>query len=90
MKKFIKLVNNERINSKIQSQKATAYCSVGAEDHCGEFDQAACTAYALDKCAKYDLAACVEGAHDYCETYNYDTKACFGVGQIDGNPDLYP
>ena len=89
MKKFIKLINNERNNHSIHSQKADVVCTGSSHDYCGEFDQAACTAYALDKCARYDLAACVEGAHDYCESYTYDTKACFGVGQIDGNPDLY-
>ena len=90
MKRFIKLINNERINSRIQSKKADATCSVGADDYCGQYDQAACTAYALDKCARYDLAACVEGAHDYCESYTYDTEACVGPGVTDGNKDLYP
>lgn len=90
MKKFIKLINNERTNSRIISQKAYVSCSDGARDVYGDYsgNRAACSTYAYDKCHQNDLAACIEGAHDYCETYQYDTEACYGPGQVDGNPDL--
>lgn len=82
MKKFIRLINNERTNLKITSQKAEVVCESGATDICNYIDQSACAAYAYDKCASFDLAACIQGAHDYCES-NYDTKACYGPGNID-------
>lgn len=83
MKKYINLINNERSNRKIVSQKAVVYCDSTSRDITGtQADQAGCMAYALDKCTTYDLAACIQGAHDYCEG-TYDTKACIGPGVVD-------
>lgn len=88
MKKIIKLINNERTNLTIASKKADVACDNTSIDYCGYVDRGGCAVYAYDKCDSYDLAACFEGAHDHCETKNYDTEACYGVGTVDGNPDL--
>ena len=90
MKKFIKLINDERNNCQIASQKAYATCSEGAEDIYGSYaeNHAGCSTYAYDKCHQIDLAACINGAHDYCESYQIDTVGCYGPGVTDGNPDL--
>lgn len=87
MKKFIKLINNERFDLKVISKKANADCEPMATDICWNEDLAGCATHAYDKCKNYDLAACILGADDYCEGY-YDTKACVGAGAIDGNPNL--
>ena len=77
-KKFIKLINNERVNANITSQKA---CSGGATDICTYDDNAHCTNYALDVCDK-DYAACRNGADDVCGAY-YDYSVCVGPGVED-------
>ena len=77
-KKMIRLINNERINTKIASQKA---CSTGADDHCVYEDNAHCTTYAYDYCHK-DYAACRNGADDVCYA-NYDYTVCVGPGTED-------
>ena len=78
-KKLVKLINNERVNSKLVSEKA---CSTDASDYCVYIDMADCTTDALDHCYK-DYAACHEGADDVC-TYNYDySDNCIGVGVED-------
>ena len=79
-KRYVKLINNERIDAKITSAKA---CTVGAKDHCtvANYDLAQCTTYAVDTCGK-DHSACYDGAHDVC--YNIDNNApCFGAGEMD-------
>lgn len=57
--KFIKLINNERINVRIASEKACV------TDVCAVEDRAFCTSYASDVCVK-DYAACTGSAFDYC------------------------
>lgn len=78
-KRIIKMINNERLNSKIVSSKA---CSDGAKDICNVgYDFADCTAYAYDKCGK-DYSACYNGADDICN--NVDNNApCYGAGEQD-------
>lgn len=78
-KRIIKMINNERLNSKIVSSKA---CSPGAEDHCNiGYDFAECTTYAYDECGK-DYSACYNGADDICN--NVDNNApCHGAGEHD-------
>ena len=71
VKKVIKLVNNERRNSKLASQKA---CVATATDECVYVDNATCSSHALDDCVK-DYAGCYEYAKDVCYT---DTTACGG------------
>lgn len=88
MKRFLKLINNERTNVKVTSKKALAVCDETAGDYCYGEDYAACSSHAYDKCYQHDLAACIEGAHDFCESYSYDTEACYGPGNVDGNRSL--
>ncbi len=52
MKKIIKLINNERINSAVLSNKANN-CVGGGVDYCAKEDRASCSAYADDTCT-YD------------------------------------
>ena len=78
VKKVIKLVNNERTNSKLASQKA---CGAGSVDSCPvSYDYADCTTYAYDVCTKEDHAGCYNGADDVCTIDNY---ACSGAGAED-------
>ena len=73
IKRCIKLVNNERINSKIVASKA---CDTTSKDICTVhgYDFAECTVFSYDKCNK-DYAACYNNGYDYC--YNYrDTDVC--------------
>lgn len=83
MKKIIKLINDERLNASIQSQKAdnNADCSEGANDVCYYIDNAGCSVYANDVCGK-DYAACIEGAQDICNNYR-DIDLCIGAGVND-------
>ena len=69
-KKVIKLINNERKNCKISSQKA---CDIGSNDVCTYIDAAECTVYATDVCDK-DYVSCYNGA---------DYTACSGAGAED-------
>ena len=80
VKKIIKLVNNERTNSKLTSLKA---CGADATsiDTCVSLDNADCTNYALDRCTK-DYAGCYNGADDTCYQ---DTDACGGPGAEDND-----
>ena len=84
-KKLIKLINNERMNLSIKSQKAVednAICKPDSEDICTYIDNAACSVYATDKCGK-DYAACMEGAWDICTAVYRDTDLCIGAGVSD-------
>lgn len=78
-KKVIKLINNERLNTRISSMKGQG-CYNGAEDICSWVDDARCSNFAYDKCGK-DYAACREGADDIC--YNVDETVCAGAGADD-------
>lgn len=73
VKKFIKLINSERICTKLVSSKA---CDSLSMDDCTELDKAECTVNSYDVCTK-DLAACYNKGYDFCEI-NYDTDACIG------------
>ena len=77
-KKLIKLINGERINTRIASQKA---CTENATDICTHEDNAECAAFAYDYCHK-DYAACRNGADDVCYA-NYDYSVCVGPGAED-------
>lgn len=86
-KKLIKLINNERINLSIKSQKAVelddnAHCKDDSVDICTYIDNAACSTYATDECSK-DYAACMEGAWDICTAVYRDTDLCIGAGVTD-------
>ena len=78
-KKVIKLINNERLNTRISSTKALG-CYNGAEDTCKWVDDARCSNFAMDDCGK-DYAACRNGADDIC--YNVDETICVGPGVDD-------
>ena len=75
-KKFIKLINNERLKTKVASEKG---CVSSAVDVCIAIDAAMCSANSYDKCYK-DYAACTKGADDICTV---DVTACFGAGAQD-------
>lgn len=81
-KKIIKLINNERLNAKITSVKATG-CPGAAVDTCTSIDysNSYCTSYAYDLCNK-DYTACREGAQDICGNIDNDGP-CEGVGVND-------
>ena len=81
MKKFVRLINNERKNNTVLSKSAKG-CVSGALDYCPNDDYAACSLYALDSCTKKDYAACSEGADDTCRI---DTDACIGPGAEDND-----
>ena len=75
MKKFIKLINNERINQNVSSKTAlvdNAVCDATSNDNCTTIDFAKCTVYSTDVCNK-DMAACSTYATDHC---NMDHAAC--------------
>ena len=77
-KRFIKLINDEKLSKKLTSAKA---CTEGARDYCPvPEDYADCTTYALDSCRKEDHAACYDGADDTC---SIDHTVCFGPGAED-------
>ena len=84
-KKLIKLINNERMNYTIKSQKAVddnAECKIDSVDTCVYVDNAACSTYANDKCNK-DYAGCMEGAWDICTAVEKDIDLCIGAGVSD-------
>lgn len=81
MKKTVKLINNERINYAILSNKANG-CIGGALDICDRIDVSKCDTYAYDYCTKEDRASCDAGAKDIC-TYDYDSHNCSGPGAED-------
>ena len=68
VKKILKLVNNERVNSKLVSQKA---CDATSKDVCPYVDNAECTTYSYDKCTKEDYAACYNYSDDTCTSDFY-------------------
>lgn len=71
VKKFVKLINNERNDRRIASAKG---CTGLNTDRCtsGE-DYAECTVNSYDVCTK-DYAACYNYSYDFCE--NLDTTVC--------------
>lgn len=74
VKKFIKLINSERVSAKLVPGKA---CSSDTSfNDCNVWDKAECTVNSYDVCQK-DLAACYNQGYDYCTT-TYDTDACIG------------
>lgn len=78
MTRTLKLINNERLDSKILSSKA---CATDSHDVCTSgIDIYACKSYAYDHCYK-DYASCSYQAYDYC-SYK-DNTACSGVGESD-------
>lgn len=83
MKKIIKLINNERINIKVRSAKATydPPCDSTSDDYCSEVDNAICTIGSYDLCVK-DYAGCTNHSTDYCATV-YDYNACHTAGTTD-------
>ena len=87
-KKIIKLINGERTNLSIKSQKAVdpdndrAKCKADSFDICVYIDNAACSTYANDECNK-DYAGCMEGAWDICTAVYRDTDLCIGAGVSD-------
>ena len=91
-KKVIKLINNERENSKLALEKACDTTSIDSclyedhdecvkhsEDTCRK-DYAGCRTYAIDVCIT-DYASCAEGATDHCASF--DTDLCIGPGTED-------
>lgn len=81
VKKIVKLINNERINSAVLSNKANDNdCFGGALDICERIDVSKCDTYAYDYCSKEDRASCDAGADDVC---TYDHQACSGPGVED-------
>ncbi len=74
MKKIIKLINNERLDAKIESSKA---CVSTSHDVCNSsaYDKAECSTYSYDQCGK-DYAACYNYGYDLCTVT--DTDACSG------------
>ena len=75
-KKIIKLINNEKTKTNLNSAKA---CDLMSSDECSEKDNAECTLHATDTCTK-DHAACSFEATDIC-TYDFDS--CSGVNEYD-------
>ena len=78
MTRTIKLINNERLNSKIISTKA---CATDSHDVCTSgLDLYKCMSYAYDHCNK-DYASCSFNAYDLCQSK--DMTACSGAGESD-------
>ena len=82
MKKIIKLINNERLNSAIVSKKADE-CTTGSYDYCTNqaHDVSACTTMSYDYCGK-DYTSCREHAYDLCTQVD-DDRPCSGEGASD-------
>lgn len=82
MRKFIKLVNNERMNRRITSEKANT-CIGTNQDVCASqsYDYAHCEVGSYDLCVK-DFAACVNNSIDYCNGER-DVHACIGFNSTD-------
>ena len=76
--KYIKLINNERLNKKIGSSKACTYDD--SEQNCMQIDNAECTVHSNDTCSKEDHAGCTNQSNDYC---TYDHAICYEVGSWD-------
>ena len=76
--KYIKLINNERINQKVISSKA---CDATSDDVCfvENHDYAECTVNSFDECYK-DYAGCFENGYDSCNT---DYATCSGIESWD-------
>lgn len=73
VKKFVKLINNERNDRRIVPAKAEG-CIGHSTDTCTlHEDHATCTVNSYDVCAK-DYAACYNYSYDYCA--GYDTTVC--------------
>lgn len=76
-KRFIKLINNERANFKILSEKAYVNtCAAGSLDVCDSKDFATCTVNSVDVCVK-DYAGCTNNSFDYCGGGGLDYQACY-------------
>ena len=74
--KFLKLINNERKDTKIVSRKA---CDSIAIDICVYVDKGNCTGFnTYDRCNKDIGKSCSDGARDVCEDYK-DYDACNGM-----------
>ena len=69
-KKFIKLINNEKINCKASSEKA---CDATSTDIC-DIDYEGCTVYSYDVCVKLDKSACSDETYDRCDK---DYAGCY-------------
>jgi len=76
-KKTIKLVNDERLNTRVISSKS---CETGT-DHCYSVDNAECSTFSIDVCAIKDFAACYNWSTDIC-ALEEDIYACHN-GQSD-------
>ena len=64
IKKILKLVNNERKDSKLVSHKS---CDATSVDSCPiSYDYADCMSYAYDMCIKADYAGCYNYSDDVC------------------------
>lgn len=73
MKKIIKLINDERLNRKLNSGMA---CDSTSKDSCAIEDHAGCTVFSEDYCGK-DFAGCTNNSFDYCgESGGRDFYAC--------------
>ncbi len=75
VKRIVKLINNERTNTKLEMPKA---CDSTSYDVCkvDEHDYAQCIVNSYDYCNK-DHAACFNNGYDYCDTFR-DTDLCTG------------
>ncbi len=63
-KKIIRLINNERMNRRIESSKA---CDATSTDVCAEKDNASCTISSYDLCIK-DYKSCTNNSIDFCSS----------------------
>lgn len=73
--KFIKLINNERVNKRLTAAKA---CDSTSFDNCEYEDYAGCVVYSYDYCGK-DHAACFNHMTDICAAR--DVKTCVGYSE---------
>ena len=72
-KRIIKLINNERKNSKLASSKA---CDSTSTDICHTLDSGHCSIHSFDECDKdYSGGGCTSYGYDYC---NKDHAGCTG------------
>lgn len=72
MKKYIKLINHERLSKKITAEKA---CDISSYDLCNiaNYDNGNCTTTSYDKCGK-DFEGCSQNSEDLCTAIDY--KPC--------------
>lgn len=68
VKKFIKLINNERSNRRTISEIAVG-CTGGSVDICTVEDYATCIMNSYDVCGK-DYIGCTNNSYDFCEYYD--------------------